>query len=68
MMYPIKEVLAAIERGYSTSTEIANTTGIKRNIVSAHLTSLWHLELIQKTGIRKRANGPGPVSQVYGIK
>lgn len=67
IMYPIQEVLAAIKRGYSVSNEIAEVTGIERNIVSSHLTSLYQLGLIEKTGIRKQENGRGPSQQVYMI-
>jgi len=67
-MYPIQEVLSAIGRGYSTSSEIAPIIGIKRNIISAHLTSLFQLDLIRRTGVRRQEKGSGPSEQVYGIK
>jgi len=53
-MYPIQEVLSAIGRGYSVSKEIAEVTGIKKNIVSTYLTHLYQLNLIKKTGIRRK--------------
>lgn len=66
-MYPIKEVLSAVKRGYSTSADIAHVTDINKKTVSAYLTSLWQLDLIVKTGIRKPTKR-GPVYQVYGVK
>lgn len=67
MIYPIQEVLAVIGRGYSVSKEIAEVTGIKKSVVSTYLIHLYQLDLIKKTGIRKRENGRGPSEQVYMI-